>query len=234
MTPLPSPRYQPGKLPLFALIVVVVCQPCIAQPRPTQTDPRAPTAGTKRQPVAAPKTPPSQFRRPKFSRPDPRYRPPANLAELQAVAGEVARTSGRVIHWRLALGENPGPLARIRGGLDDCTILLHPVAAKNVPPNTWAFIIGHEFAHRVENLGNHSQSNPANELKADIAGARYAMAAGYRLEAFLGWVLAEPNHKSNSHGSLHKRVQAIAAHFGIRQKVLQAEAQRYAKYRAPR
>jgi len=143
----------------------------------------------------------------------------------------VARTSGRAIHWRLQFGDNPGPLARIRGGREDCTIFLHPVATRQVPPNTWAFIIGHEFAHRVENLGSHSQTNSSNELKADIAGARYAMAAGYRLEAFLGWVLTEPNQSSKSHGSLHQRVQAIAAHFGVPKKVIQAEAQRYSTYR---
>ena len=116
--------------------------------------------------------------------------------------------------------------------MDDCTISIHPIAARKVPPNTWAFIFGHEFAHRVERLGNHSQTNPSNELKADIAGARYAMAAGYRIEAFLGWVLTEPNQSSMSHGSLHERVRSIAAHFGIPQTVIQAEAKRYSTYRA--
>lgn len=164
--------------------------------------------------------------------PDPRYRPAVNFAELQAVAGKVARATGRDIHWRLVLGKNPGPLALIHGGLDDCTIYVHPIAARTVPPNTWAFIFGHEFAHRVENLGNHSLSNPSNELKADISGARYAMASGYRLEAFLGWVLTEPNQYSESHGSLHQRVSAISAHFGIPQNVIHREAQRYTTYRA--
>ncbi len=144
----------------------------------------------------------------------------------------MAKSTGREIHWRLALGADPGPLAIIRGGLNECTILIHPVAARKLPPNTWAFIFGHEFAHLVENLGNHSQNNPANELKADIAGARYAMAAGYRIESFLGWVLTEPNHKTKSHGSLRDRVHAIAAHFNVPRNVIHAQEQRYAKYRA--
>ncbi len=150
-----------------------------------------------------------------------------NFAELRKVAGRVAKSTRRVIHWQLESGANPGPLARISGGIDDCTIYIHPVAARQVPPNTWAFIIGHEFAHRVENLGSHSQTNPSNELKADLAGARYAMTAGYRLEAFLGWVLAQPDQSTNSHGSLHQRVRKVAAHFGIPQNVIQAEARRY-------
>jgi hypothetical protein len=155
-----------------------------------------------------------------------------HFAELQAVARKVAKATGKEIRWRLALGTDPGPLATIRGDLNDCTILIHPVAARKLPPNTWAFIFGHEFAHLVENLGNHSQDNPANELKADIAGARYAMAAGYRIESFLGWVLTEPNHQTKSHGSLRDRVQAVAAHFNVPRNAIHAQSRRYAKNRA--
>ena len=152
-----------------------------------------------------------------------------NFSELQAVAGQVAKTTGRNIKWHLELGKNPGPLVRIRGSIDNCTIAIHPIAARKVPPNTWAFIFGHEFAHLVANLGTHSQTNPANELQADIAGARYAMAAGYRIEAFLGWVLTERDQSSSSHGTLHERVQAIAARFGVSSNVIQAEARRYSR-----
>jgi hypothetical protein len=175
---------------------------------------------------------PSRIRPGKAQYPDPRYRPPVHFSELQSVARQVAKATGRDIHWQLALGADPGPLATIRGGLDDCTILIHPVAARKLPPNTWAFIFGHEFAHLADNLGNHSQDNPANELKADIAGARYAMAAGYRIESFLGWVLTEPHQETKSHGSLHDRVHSIAAHFNVPPSAIHAQKQRYAKYRA--
>lgn len=201
------------KLPSFAIIALSVCQPCAAQPRSTTDAARTSPKATARYP-------------------DPRYRPPVNFAELQALTGQVAQATGRVIDWQLKLGPNPGPLARISGEMDHCTITIHPVAARKVPPNTWAFIIGHEFAHRVENLGAPTATNPANELKADIAGARYAMASGYRIEAFLGWVLTEPNQSSNSHGSLHKRVYAIATHFKVPQNVIQTEAKRATAYRA--
>ena len=181
----------------------------------------------------SPRVSPAGANRPAKARyPDPRYRPPVNVSELRAIAGQVAKASGREIRWRLVLGKNPGPLAKINGNLNDCTITLHPIGAQKLPPNTWAFILGHEFAHLVENLGNHSQNNPSNELKADIAGARYAMAAGYRIEAFLGWVLTEPNQHTKSHGSPRDRVSKVAAHFGIPQNVMQAEAKRYSAYRA--
>lgn len=223
---LPSlPQSLISKLPALAASALLACPACS-----TTGYSQTPRAGGKRPPVntSRPNLPPAAG-----SYPDPRYRP-ATLSELRAVAGKVARATRREIHWRLELGANPGPLAVIRGGMDDCTILIHPVAARSVPPNTWAFIFGHEFAHRVENLGSHSQSNPANELKADIAGARYAMASGYRLEAFLGWVLTEPDQSSNSHGSLHQRVHSIAAHFGIPQRVIRAEAKRYSARQAKR
>ena len=217
------------KLPGFALIALLICQPCTAQPRSAADASRTSPAAAARHKAATVRSSPRQ---PQPRYPDPRYRPPVNFAELQAVAGKVAGATGRVIHWQLKLGPNPGPLAKISGEMDHCTISIHPVAARKVPPNTWAFIIGHEFAHRVENLGAHTPTNPANELKADIAGARYAMASGYRLEAFLGWVLTEPNQSSSSHGSLHKRVYAIAAHFRVPQNVIQAEAKRATAYRA--
>lgn len=178
----------------------------------------------------APKIP--SPRRGMEARPDPRYRPPANFAELQAVAGEVAKATGRKIHWRLQHGPAQGPLIKIRGTLNDCTITIHPLAARKVPPNTWAYLFGHEFAHLVEELGTHSATSPANELKADIAGARYAMAAGYRLDAFLGWVLTEPNQNTATHGDLHQRVQEIAKRYGVSQKAIQKEARCYRQYRA--
>jgi hypothetical protein len=148
-------------------------------------------------------------RRPMEARPDPRYR-----------------------RWRLVTGPDQGTLIKIRGTLRDCTITIHPLAAKKVPPNTWAYLFGHEFAHLVEELGVHGKATPADELKADIAGARYAMAAGYRLDAFLGWVMTEPNQNTATHGDLHRRVQAIAKRYGIPQKAIQADARRYRDYRA--
>jgi hypothetical protein len=224
MTTLPLPNVLRSKLPALAATALSAGTACTMTPLPLAAAPPAARVDSRQ-------ASPSQFRPAKGRYPDPRYRPAVNFSELQAVAGKVAKATGREIHWRLVLGNNPGPLALIRGDLDDCTIHIHPIAARTVPPNTWAFIIGHEFAHRVESLGSHSQSNPSNELKADIAGARYAMATGYRLEAFLGWVLTEQNQSSNSHGSLHERVRAIAAHFGIPQNVIQSEARRYSAYR---
>ena len=229
MTTRPFLRSLPPVLPWFAIVAIGVCTSCNGQSLPVVGKPGSP-------PLPAAKTNASRslIRQSPGGRPDPRYRQPLNFAELQAVAGEVAKATGRKIHWRLALGKNPGPLVSIGGGMNNCTISIHPVAARQVPPNTWAFLFGHEFAHFTENLGPASQTTPAKELKADIAGARHAMAAGYRLESFLGWVLTEPNQSSNSHGSLRQRVQAIAAHFGIPQTAIQAQARRYATQRAPR
>lgn len=235
MTSRPLRRHPIAELPVFALMVLVAFPSCAMEPVPAPVASRTSLEPVGHQPKAQKKkTAPTPFQRPKDGRPDPRYRPPANFAELQAVADEVARASGRKINWRLQRGSAQGPLVTIRGSLENCIITLHPVAAQKVPPNTWAFLFGHEFAHLVENLGTHSATTPANELKADIAGARYAMAAGYRIEAFLGWVLTEPDKETNSHGSLEKRVKEISAHFGVPRSAVQAETRRASNYRAAR
>lgn len=129
--------------------------------------------------------------------------------------------------WHLKPGKNPGPLVSIGGVVENCTIFAHPVAAGQIPPNTWAFLFGHEFAHLVDHLGAASDTTPAKELRADIAGARYAMAAGYRLDTYLGWVLSEPDQSSDSHGSLRGRVKSIATHFRIPFSAIEAQASRY-------
>ncbi|MCW1925797.1 hypothetical protein OKA05_24780 [Luteolibacter arcticus] len=231
---IPSPPRQ-ALLPVIALMAALVLPSFARDPGPPSNPgtPKTAPAHSGRPSAVAParKAAPAPIRRGMQARPDPRYRPAANFAELQAIAGEVARASGRKIHWRLRHGENPGPLVRIRGTLADCTIFIHPIAAKKLPANTWAFLFGHEFAHMTEQLGAHTDTNPDVELKADIAGARYAMAAGFRLDSFLGWVLTEPNKETSSHGSLHRRVESIAKRLGIRQNAIRSEAQLYSKYR---
>ncbi len=226
------PILYPSLPPLWALALaaLAVCPSCSGQSVPRPPSSRTAVEATRRPPGYAA----SPSRRLPAGRPDPRYRPSAGFPELRTVAGEVARASGRKISWDLRLGPNPGSLVRINGSVDDCTIYVHPIAARKVPPNTWAFLFGHEFAHFTESLGSHSETNPGNELKADIVGARYAMAAGYRIEAFLGWVLTEPDQKTASHGSLHRRVHAIAAHFGVPEAVLQEEGRRAWRYRSTR
>jgi len=222
MTPFPFSYCLRLKLLAIATTALVAFSSC----SPAADFPRASRPANGRE---AAKVPSSAARPSKGKYPDPRYRRPVNFAEIQAVAGQVAKATGRKINWRVALGKDPGPLARIVVRPGESIIYLHPVAARTVPPNTWAFIFGHEFAHGVESLGTHTADNPAIEIKADIAGARYAMAAGYRVEAFLGWVLTEPNNRSQSHGSLHDRVWAIADHFGIPRNVIRAEEKRYLK-----
>lgn len=228
----PPRKFHRLKLLALAATALVASPSCMQRPMLWAPEfPKASHPSSKPQPA---KTPTSRPQPTNARYPDPRYRPPVSFAELQDVAAEVGKATGRKPRWRLALGKDPGPLARIIVKSNESTIYLHPVGARTLPPNTWAFIFGHEFAHEVESLGNHAPDNPAIELKADIAGARYAMAAGYRLEAFLGWVLTEPNAQSESHGSLHDRVWAIAAHFHIPRNVILAEAKRYSKEQAAR
>lgn len=207
--------------PALAAVALVISNSCSGQAKPGSM--------VSRPPSARPTSNAGASHLPSWpgGRPDPLYRHPADFSELRAVASEVARATGRKIGWHLKLGKNPGPLVSIGGVVGNCTIFAHPIAAGQIPPNTWAFLFGHEYSHLVDDLGAPSDTTPAKELRADIAGARYAMAAGYRLDAFLGWILSQPDQSSDSHGSLRGRVKSIATHFHIPFSAIEAQARRY-------
>lgn len=163
--------------------------------------------------------------------PDPRYRPPMGLEEIDRVASMVARASGSEVRGRIQLGTDPGPTCRVRGSADDGTIQVHPKAAQNIPPNSWAFIIGHEFAHQIHRFGPHGGTSPEVELQADIYGAEYARKAGFDLSAHLGWMFSRRNHGSDSHGDWHGRAEATARHFGISPGEIGGHVERYRRTR---
>jgi hypothetical protein len=181
-------------------------------------------------PVPAPVTGirPSAPHNPEGSRlPDPRYRPPMGLEELERVAASVGSASGSVIRGRIVTGPDTSPLCGIRGSMDDGIIRIHPQAAKQIPPNSWAFIFGHEFAHQTQRLAQHGPTSPTLELRADIVGVEYARKAGFDLAAHLGWIFSCRNQYSDSHGDWHARAQATARHFGISPGEIRLQADRY-------
>lgn len=150
--------------------------------------------------------------------PDPRYRVPLGLWELDVVASMVARASGFPLRGSIQVAERDDvPLARITGPPGGAVLIVNPRFAKEVPPNSWAFIIGHEFAHQTdaEAQGVHGQSSPAIERRADLVGAEYARAAGFDLAAHLGWAIGLRDEGSETHGSNVGRVMALAKHFHI-------------------
>jgi hypothetical protein len=75
--------------------------------------------------------------------------------------------------------------------------------------------MGHEFAHQVSSPRRRGGLNPAEEMRADIAGAEYAVQAGFDVAAHIGWMLTLSNVDSPTHGSWHERALRLAAHFGI-------------------
>jgi len=158
---------------------------------------------------------------------DPRYRPPLGLAELEQVASAVGITTGSAIHGRIVTGPETGPLCGIRGSMEDGIIRVHPRAATQIPPNSWAFIFGHEFAHQTQHLAQHGATTPELELRADLVGADYARKAGFDLIAHLGWILSCRDHYSASNGYWHGRAQATAQHFGINPVDIQLQTERY-------
>ena len=108
------------------------------------------------------------------------------------------------------------------------TSRINPRAAATIPPNSWAFIIGHEFAHRIHGIGQHGQTDPESEFQADVIGARYAMDAGFNLAAHIAWTLARiGNQWTPSHGSLHDRAGRLGQHYGIPQQAVAPLLWRY-------
>lgn len=159
--------------------------------------------------------------------PDPRYRPPTGIDELDRVASMVSRASGGGFRGSIGLGPDPGPTCRIRGRRDGGEILVHPVALNRVPPNSWAFIFGHEFAHQSGRYGAHGSTTPELELRADIEGVEFARQAGFDLTAHLGWIFSRPDHASEIHGGNHDRAEAVARHYGIHPDEIRSHVQRY-------
>ena len=135
--------------------------------------------------------------------------------EIDRLASMVARATGRQAAGRIVVSDGV-PLARITGPLEAGEIQINPIAARMIPPNSWAFIIGHELAHRTHGIGRQGKTNPEDEFQADVIGAEYAMKAGFDLAAHIAWALSRQSDDwSVSHGSSHERANRLGARFGV-------------------
>lgn len=163
--------------------------------------------------------------------PDPRYRPPLGIWEIDRVASMVAKATGKHLQGTVQVAnETNAPFASMRGTIQGGEIIINPRAAIEVPPNSWAFVIGHEFAHTIHRFGHRHDTDPDQELRADIIGAEYAMNAGFDLPAHLAWILMRPDGGSASHGSRHDRALHLAAHFGISPEEIRTHVQRHHRF----
>ncbi len=159
--------------------------------------------------------------------PDPRYRSPIGVWEIDRVASMVARATGLHASGRIVVSDGV-PLARISGPLEAGEIHINPGAARTIPPNSWAFIIGHELAHRTNGIGQQGRTSPDAEFRADVIGAEYAIKAGFDLAAHIAWTLSRQSDDwSESHGSLHDRANRLGARFGVPLQAVRMNIQRY-------
>ncbi|MGC4014609.1 MAG: hypothetical protein QM755_08865 [Luteolibacter sp.] len=147
---------------------------------------------------------------------DPAKRLPRGLWEIDHVARQVASVAGRRVSGSVqqSFFEN-GPVASIQETSDGDRIVVNPRAAREIPLNAWAFIFGHEFAHQVYNFGHRGNTDPQQELRADIIGAKYAKEAGYKLVPYLHWMFSRRPDSSPSHGDLHWRAREMARYFEV-------------------
>lgn len=147
---------------------------------------------------------------------DLRYRPATGIEEIKGIARTVAAQTGADIRGYIEFFDSiSAPLSSTRITGPRAEIRINPRAAAEIPANSWAFVMGHEFAHQVSSPKRHGGLNPVEEMRADIAGAEYAVQAGFDVAAHIGWMLTLSNVDSPSHGSWHKRALRLAAHFGI-------------------
>ncbi len=92
-------------------------------------------------------------------------------------------------------------------------IYIEPKIVHLFSRNDWAFFIGREFAHLL--LANSGVSGKELEMKCDIAGAEYAIGAGYKLQPFLKTLEKFGSSDCNSHGCPNERVKNLKQYFGI-------------------
>jgi hypothetical protein len=163
--------------------------------------------------------------------PDPRYRPAFGLWEINRVASMVARATGERLQGAVYVAnDSRAPFASMRATAEGGDIVVNPRAAAEVPPNSWAFVIGHEFAHRIHGFGHRHDTGPEQELRADIIGARYALDAGFDLSAHLAWILMRPDGGSASHGSPHDRALQLAAHYRVSPQEIRMHIHRHQRF----
>lgn len=162
--------------------------------------------------------------------PDPRFRKPLGLHELQNIVNLLLAKNG--FHTRFIVMENPdsfSPVARFRGTPQQFTILVNPRAAREIPPNTWAFILGHEIAHGVDARARTNSGATTRQIEwtADELGAAYAIRGGFDLNAHAGWVFNRPNRGSETYGSEHERATRLVDRYGGRWPEIHTWQQRY-------
>jgi hypothetical protein len=162
--------------------------------------------------------------------PDPRFRRPVGLNELQNIANMLAAKNGLQARFTVVADSSDlVPVARCSGSPTGHLITVNPRAARDFPPNTWAFIIGHEMAHAMDARARHGQGRSFKEVEwiADEIGASYAVRAGFQLDAHLGWVFSRPNRGSENYGSEHDRAQNLFRRFRANQVSILHFQERY-------
>lgn len=164
--------------------------------------------------------------------PDPRFRTAIGLQELQNLVNLIVAKNG--LQARVTVVEDMSgtvAVARVSGVALSARIEVNPQLARTLPPNSWAFILGHEIAHLVDararqGYGTNFQSV---EWNADLIGAGYAQRGGFDLAAHLGWIFSRPNQGSPNYGSDHERAMHVARHFAVDWGAVRACQARYGR-----
>ena len=121
------------------------------------------------------------------------------------------------------------PVASVTGVSLSGRITVNPRAAREIPPNSWAFILAHEIAHLTD---ERAQESPRRDIvtaewNADEIGAGYALRGGFDLAAHLGWIFSRPDQWSPRHGGQYDRARRLATRYGVNWSAVRSCQERY-------
>ncbi|MEX0287774.1 MAG: hypothetical protein AB3N14_01580 [Flavobacteriaceae bacterium] len=143
------------------------------------------------------------------------YSYPRNVGDLEQIAKSVARQAKFSRNFRLIVDPNLRSSCNIGSVGGEVLIRLRP-PLDDRSLNTWAFIFGHEFYQITYGPAKYGPNpKPQDESEADIEGARYAIAAGYNVAEYIGWMTTLVGY-SSSHGSWQNRANALVRAFNVR------------------
>jgi len=147
----------------------------------------------------------------------PGGQPLLHLEELGDIAERLLQQNNLPLRVTIVIDEIPAAaLARISGPPENATVTVQAWAVSRFSANTWAFVIGHEFAHRTDPRATRApgRTHEDVEIAAEIIGARYAIRAGFDLDAHLNQLFHGPDGRGRAQGFTLQKAIALRKAFG--------------------
>ena len=105
--------------------------------------------------------------------------------------------------------------ARVVNGPEGARILIDEASLWELPANQWAFIVGHEFAHLIDERAQKKsgKSKLEIEISADIIGSEFAIEAGFDLDAYMDIMFYGPDGRGRARDDMLIRAIKLDNYF---------------------